>query len=206
MKILSAHIDIQLVTFFLNGEEYGVDVMRVREIISMTDITRTANSPHFVKGIIDLRGSMEVMLQGKDSQKLTCDEAHRVSLPLVNGFHPDAAYYRELLKNYGGRRNMVKFFSLMADKSSFPVLYHCAFGKDRTGVMTALLLMALGTPRQSITADYLMSPGVREEWLKAVYQDVDAAGGIEPFLRQVGVTSEVLASVRANLVVPGPAR
>ena len=172
----------------------------------MTDITRTANSPHFVKGIIDLRGSMEVMLQGKDSKKLTCDVAHRVSLPLVNGFHPDAAYYRELLKNYGGRRNMVKFFSLMADKSSFPVLYHCAFGKDRTGVMTALLLMALGTPRQSITADYLMSPGVREEWLKAVYQDVDAAGGIEPFLRQVGVTSEVLASVRANLVVPGPAR
>jgi purine-binding chemotaxis protein CheW len=50
--------DIQLVTFFLNGEEYGVDVMRVREITSMTDITRTANSPHHVKGVINLRGSI----------------------------------------------------------------------------------------------------------------------------------------------------
>jgi len=50
--------DIQLVTFFLNGEEYGIDVMRVREISSMTEITKTANSPHYVKGIINLRGSI----------------------------------------------------------------------------------------------------------------------------------------------------
>lgn len=50
--------DIQLVTFLLNGEEYGLDVMRVREISSMADITKTANSPHYVKGVINLRGSI----------------------------------------------------------------------------------------------------------------------------------------------------
>lgn len=50
--------DIQMVTFFLNGEEYGIDVMRVREITSMTSITKTANSPHYVKGVINLRGSI----------------------------------------------------------------------------------------------------------------------------------------------------
>lgn len=50
--------DVQLVTFFLNGEEYGLDVMRVREITSMTEITKTANSPHYVKGVINLRGSI----------------------------------------------------------------------------------------------------------------------------------------------------
>jgi len=55
---LSANADIQLVTFFLCGEEYGIDVMRVREITSMTDITKTANSPHYVKGVINLRGSI----------------------------------------------------------------------------------------------------------------------------------------------------
>lgn len=54
----SANADIQMVTFFLNGEEYGMDVMRVREIISMTDITKTANSPPHVKGVINLRGSI----------------------------------------------------------------------------------------------------------------------------------------------------
>jgi purine-binding chemotaxis protein CheW len=55
---LSANADIQLVTFFLNGEEYGIDVMRVREISSMIDITKTANSPSYVKGVINLRGSI----------------------------------------------------------------------------------------------------------------------------------------------------
>jgi len=54
----SVNADIQLVTFFLNGEEYGIDVMRVREITSMVEITKTANSPHYVKGVINLRGSI----------------------------------------------------------------------------------------------------------------------------------------------------
>jgi len=58
----SISADIQLVTFFLNGEEYGIDVMRVREISSMTEITKTANSPHYIKGIINLRGSIVPIL------------------------------------------------------------------------------------------------------------------------------------------------
>lgn len=49
---------IQLATFHLNGEEYGVDVMRVREITSMTEITRAANSPPHVSGVINLRGTI----------------------------------------------------------------------------------------------------------------------------------------------------
>ena len=58
MATSPVNADIQLVTFFLNGEEYGIDVMRVREISSMAEITKTANSPHYVKGIINLRGSI----------------------------------------------------------------------------------------------------------------------------------------------------
>lgn len=58
MATASANTDIQLVTFFLNGEEYGIDVMRVREITGMTEITKTANSPAQVKGIINLRGAI----------------------------------------------------------------------------------------------------------------------------------------------------
>lgn len=58
MDALSTNADIQLVTFFINGEEYGVDVMWVREICSMIEITKTANSPAHVKGIINLRGAI----------------------------------------------------------------------------------------------------------------------------------------------------
>lgn len=38
-----------------------------------------------------------------------------------------------------------------------PVLYHCSAGKDRTGVTTALVLTALGVPRETVMQDYLLS-------------------------------------------------
>lgn len=42
-------------------------------------------------------------------------------------------------------------------KGEGPVLYHCSAGKDRTGVTTALVLTALGVPRDTVVADYLLS-------------------------------------------------
>jgi purine-binding chemotaxis protein CheW len=48
----------QLVSFLVEGEEYGVEVLRVREIIRMTAITRMPNTPAHVEGIINLRGQV----------------------------------------------------------------------------------------------------------------------------------------------------
>jgi len=45
-----------LATFFLSGEEYGVDVRLVQEIIRVSEITQVPRSPGFVKGVINLRG------------------------------------------------------------------------------------------------------------------------------------------------------
>ena len=47
---------IQLVSFMLAEEEYGVEVLKVREIIRMPTITKMPNTPHYVEGIINLRG------------------------------------------------------------------------------------------------------------------------------------------------------
>lgn len=49
---------IQLVSFSLDNEEYGVDVLKVREIIRMPNITRVPNTPHYVEGVINLRGKV----------------------------------------------------------------------------------------------------------------------------------------------------
>lgn len=49
---------IQLVSFMLGNEEYGVEVLRVREIIRLPDITKMPNTPHYVEGVINLRGKV----------------------------------------------------------------------------------------------------------------------------------------------------
>jgi purine-binding chemotaxis protein CheW len=49
---------IQLVSFMLDNEEYGVEVLKVREIIRIPPITKMPNAPEFVEGIINLRGKV----------------------------------------------------------------------------------------------------------------------------------------------------
>lgn len=47
---------LQLVSFKIANEEFGVDILNVQEINKMTTITKVPNSPHFVEGVINLRG------------------------------------------------------------------------------------------------------------------------------------------------------
>ena len=47
---------IQLVSFFIGSEEFGVDILYVQEINRMSQVTKVPNSPDFVDGVINLRG------------------------------------------------------------------------------------------------------------------------------------------------------
>jgi purine-binding chemotaxis protein CheW len=47
---------LQLVSFKIGSEEFGVDILNVQEINKMTQITKVPNSPVFVEGVINLRG------------------------------------------------------------------------------------------------------------------------------------------------------
>jgi purine-binding chemotaxis protein CheW len=47
---------IQLVSFMLADEEYGVEVLKVHEIIRIPTITKMPNAPQHIEGIINLRG------------------------------------------------------------------------------------------------------------------------------------------------------
>jgi len=48
----------QYVTFLIGNETYGVEVLKIREIIGMTDITYVPNSLDFMRGVINLRGTV----------------------------------------------------------------------------------------------------------------------------------------------------
>jgi purine-binding chemotaxis protein CheW len=49
---------LELVSFKIGNEEFGVDISNVKEIIKMIQITKVPNSPDFVEGVINLRGKV----------------------------------------------------------------------------------------------------------------------------------------------------
>lgn len=49
---------LQLVTFGIGEEEFGIDILKVQEIIRIMDITKVPNSPPYVEGVINLRGKV----------------------------------------------------------------------------------------------------------------------------------------------------
>jgi len=53
---------LQLVVFELGGEEFGVEIMNVQEIIRMPEMTQIPHSPDFVEGVINLRGRIIVVV------------------------------------------------------------------------------------------------------------------------------------------------
>lgn len=69
----AAVLPSEFLSFRLGGEEYGIDILRVQEIRSYEPPTRIANAPHFVKGVVNLRGVIVPVVDLR--LKLGCDTA-----------------------------------------------------------------------------------------------------------------------------------
>ena len=68
-----------------------------------------------------------------------------------------------------GRDSLVEVLTMLGDGSRYPLVFHCAAGKDRTGVLAALILEILGVDREVIVADYVITAErisfIMERWL-----------------------------------------
>ena len=58
LKNVAADELLQLVSFKIGSEEYGIDILKVQEINRMPEITKVPQAPHFVDGVINLRGKV----------------------------------------------------------------------------------------------------------------------------------------------------
>ena len=128
-------------------------------------------------------------------RQLTAQDAVSLMQDTYRGFvHDNAPRFAEL------------FRLLLA--SDAPIVFHCTAGKDRTGFAAALILLALGVPRDVVMHDYLLTNSlyrrpegigshapeevlavlwrVQEEFLNAALHKVDTEfGGVQPYLVEV---------------------
>ena len=75
------HAGGEFLTFRLGAEEYGIDILRVQEIRSYEQPTRIANAPHFIKGVVNLRGVIVPIVDLR--MKLGCESAEYNAFTVV---------------------------------------------------------------------------------------------------------------------------
>jgi protein-tyrosine phosphatase len=131
--------------------------------------------------VIDLRTSAELERTGRGL--LASEPVRHVHLPVVQeggssqGAPTEAQedlpsrylWYLEV-----GRDNLVTALSMVGEPISYPLVFHCAAGKDRTGVLAALVLDIVGVERSSIVEDYVLTASRMDLILSRVRGTPDA--------------------------------
>lgn len=121
-----------------------------------------------IKAIYDLRRSREIARHPGPREHVHIELANRNPLddgePAALLTHWDGerwllADYRGMLASAGA--TFGELFSRLAEPGRLPAVIHCLGGKDRTGLTVALLLTALGVPRQVVLDDYQLTNDYR---------------------------------------------
>ena len=154
--------------------------------------------------VIDLRLPQEELAEDDWLCELLDTRQHHLPISVVDDpspislVHPDGAdHYLRLLDHNAAR--YVRALEIISDPDNHPILFHCAGGLDRSGVLAALVLACLGVDEAAIVADYVTS-AAEVPAIVAAYRDHRFYGGaaaeaadrnvdpevIEAFLDQLG--------------------
>jgi protein-tyrosine phosphatase len=120
-----------------------------------------------IRTVVDLRSGEELERGRFDT------EAHPVAFhhfPFIDEL-PDAeeferkpgflgSQYKEMLDGAGGQ--ILAALEVLATPGALPAVFHCTAGKDRTGVLSAILLSVLGVEEETVVADYALSGAAME--------------------------------------------
>ena len=85
----------QFLTFLLAGEEYGVDILRVQEIKGWDSVTPIPNTPAYIRGVINLRGTIVPIIDMRRRFSLEAVEYGPLTVVIVlKVMHPEAGNSR----------------------------------------------------------------------------------------------------------------
>jgi protein-tyrosine phosphatase len=207
---------------------------------ALTEAGRAALAGYGVRAIVDLRLPAEL---ADDPNPFAEPGDHGIAYTNVSFIDPAAAPpdavstlaedYLQMLDRY--RQGVAEALAAIARApDDGAVLVHCAAGKDRTGLISALLLGLVDVPAETIAADYAMTAELlrprERQWLEGLDPEERAQreamlaryaptaevmlavleglgerhGGVEPYLRSTGLGQDDLDRLRERLV--GPAR
>jgi protein tyrosine/serine phosphatase len=127
-----------------------------------------------LRTIIDLRTTSEASERGTYAERVDGDVVV-VSLPMMDVLpdrddyptwvDPEVVARRYVAMLRDGHTTIAACLAVLGDPQAYPVLFHCSAGKDRTGILAAVLLAAVGVPDDTIIADYALSHSAMQRLL-----------------------------------------
>ncbi len=141
--------------------------------------------------IVDLRSNFEVERQGtglpdgadikyyniafiSDGGQTSDVEARRYKT-----FTNMGEFYLEIVRNKGFGEKIVQALEVIAEPKNHPLVFNCAIGKDRTGILAAMLLSSLGVTEKDIIEDYSLSDQYMDELRRALESHGDIPADVQ---------------------------
>ncbi|MCU1481775.1 MAG: protein tyrosine phosphatase [Subtercola sp.] len=158
------------------GKLYRSDALH-----ELTSSAREAITGLGIRRVVDLRSDDEVA----ESPSLLHDEIVIVHSPIFTGAAQPVALsdeavdlarvYDVMVDTYGVQ--LASAVRLIARSGDEPVLVHCTAGKDRTGLVVALALLAVGVDRDEVVADYEQTAQhLAGAWAERMIEKMQTAG------------------------------
>jgi protein-tyrosine phosphatase len=195
--------------------------------------------PFGLRTVVDLRMAHEIEQRGRfpvDAYPVTfhnlsvLDATWDRELAIESGLPPAEFLherYTEMLTDAGPR--FAHALRLLAAPGAMPAVFHCAAGKDRTGLLAMLVLGAVGVGHDDIVEDYALTSVTMDAFLASIAEDpafadriagvpqlffaadpramssllgdIEAAhGSVRQFVRTLGVEDTALASLERQLL------
>jgi protein-tyrosine phosphatase len=239
----SMHAQSRLLNFpsLLNARDLGgyptVDgqqtrwrsLLRADDLAQLTTEGIQALEDFGIETVVDLRWPEEIELNPTPVTR----ELRHVRYEPISLLTPTAAQWSRLSKDCPKeqfkcavlehtRAELRQVLQVIAGASPGPLLFHCIAGKDRTGLIAALLLALADVRADAIAADYAASTGhLRDGWLQRYTTSdpqeileavrcpeegvhnmlgyLEQRGGVHAYLQQIGMTRKEIALLRARL-------
>jgi protein-tyrosine phosphatase len=210
-------------------------VVRAGNLSRLTEAGRDAVLAYGIRTVIDVRDPREHAMEVDPfhPRGAWAGRLGYVSEPLISEAEWSAIRDPEQLRRGYvltlelSKEHIGRVMAAIAEAPEGGVVIHCHAGKERTGVVAALLLALAGCPAESIADDYVASDAqlthLYDDWAarepeadarvrlrntfvsKAEHilrplELIDAQGGIESYLRSSGLADETIARLRSRIL------
>jgi protein-tyrosine phosphatase len=153
---------------FRSGELHymtGNDAVKLKEEIKLTSVV-DLRTPRWERetrfGLLNQVGVAYFNMPFITTLDRGSDEENRLFQSISNM----GEFYLYLLRQQGFGGELMKALEVIADPRSHPLVFHCSAGKDRSGILAAIILGVLGVADEDIVEDYTLTASYIDEMKK----------------------------------------